>query len=232
MRKFEYLLFDLDNTLLDFSASSKEAFKVIFESHPFINFDDDYKVYSGINKKVWEDLESGNIDEKKLKTARWSMFFKAKGISDLDPSETNKRYFDFIGQNPIFVKGAEDILSELKKVDYPMAIITNGLAEVQWPRLKLSGIVELFTPIVISNEIGFAKPDNRFFQYTYDRLEDVDKSRVLVIGDTINSDIKGGNDFGFQTCWFKHKKCSVVKEGESKPDHIINDITELLSIVL
>ncbi len=232
MRKFEYLLFDLDNTLLDFSASSREAFKVIFENHPSISFDEDYKVYSEINKKVWEDLESGQINEKELKTARWSLFFQAKGITDRDATETNKKYFDHIGQNPVFVEGAEKVLSELKRVDYPMAIITNGLSEVQWPRLKLSGIVDWFSPIIISNEIGFAKPDGRFFQYVYDRLGGVDKSKVLVIGDTINSDIKGGNDFGFQTCWFKHKKCAVVKEGMSQPDHIINDITELLSIVL
>lgn len=232
MRKFDYLLFDLDNTLLDFTASSKEAFKAIFKDNHAIDFSEDYPLYSKFNKIVWEQLEAGKISEKELKPKRWSLFFEAKGLKDHDPEETNQMYFDHIGQNPLFVEGAEEVLGQLKKANYPMAIVTNGLSEVQWPRLRLSGIVELFDPIVISDEIGYAKPNQRFFQYTFERLGGVDRSRVLMIGDTINSDIKGGNDFGFNTCWFKHKRSMELKEGESRPEYTISKINELLGIVL
>lgn len=227
MRKYNWLLFDLDNTILDFGKSSKEAFFTIFEVHGFKPTPEDYKVYNTINHKAWVDLEKGLLTPEVLKTRRWQLFFDAKGWT-LDPAEINDAYFDYIKRNPVFVSGAEGLVESLMS-DYNLCLVTNGLAEVQYPRLRLSGLDKLFPHIIVSEEIGIAKPAMAFFDHVMEVIGQPLKEELLIVGDTLTSDIRGGIDYGIDTCWYNY----YGKENTTQyhPTYELSDMKELVGVL-
>jgi len=223
MRKYNWLFFDLDNTILDFGASSKEAFFTIFKDTGYNPTPEDYQVYNTINHQIWVDLEKGLITLEELKPRRWKLFFEEKKI-DLDPATVNQAYFDYIKEHPAFVSGAEGLIEGLAK-SYDLCLVTNGLAEVQYPRLRLSGLDKLFPHIVVSEEIGVAKPKAAFFDHVMELVGHPMKEEILMIGDTLTSDIRGGIDYGLDTCWYNY----YGKENTTqyRPTYSISKITEL-----
>jgi len=224
MKKYDWLFLDLDNTILDFDASSKAAFFNIFESFTV----EDYKLYRAYNHAVWVDFEKGKISKEELKLKRWNDFFDGKKI-DHDAKSTNEKYFDHIKMNPVFVEGAEALVKELIK-EYSLCIITNGLSEVQNSRLKLSGIADLIEHVVISDTIGVAKPKSEFFDYTFKLIGNPMREDALIIGDTLTSDIRGGLDYDVDTCWFNYFK----KDNETtyRPTYEVKDTSELRRLLL
>jgi len=224
---FEWLLFDLDNTILDFNASSKIGFKALLEKiDPELDAKTVYPFYRDINHKVWDEREAGLISHEELKTKRWDLFFKKVNI-DYNPSEANDYYFEFIKSKPFFIDGAKELLDVLKG-KIKLMIITNGLSEVQWSRLRIMDMEDYFSHIIISDEIGSAKPAKAFFEHCDELINYTSKDKVLVIGDTLKSDIKGGNEYGFKTCWYNYYK----KENETQevPDYSIQSLDELFPI--
>ncbi len=224
MADYTWLYFDLDNTILDFSKASKLAFFDIFKEMDLPMTDLDYDIYSDINHTVWVEFEKGQIGALELRTRRWKLFADDRSL-DIDPRKVNAAYFAHISQNPIYVPGAESILAKLKD-KYKLAIITNGLAEVQIPRLHITGLDKIFDPIVISEEIGVAKPAAAFFDYVQKLTGHPATEEVLVIGDSLNSDIRGGINYGFDTCWYNYYKAENKSEY-----HATYEITELSALL-
>lgn len=228
MVKYDWLLFDLDNTILDFNKSSKVAFANLLEEiDSKLNAQELYPIYNRINRDIWEQREAGQISHDELKWKRWDLFFKKINI-EFDPLKANERYFVDIKTKPFFVDNAKELLDEVDG-RYKLMMITNGLSEVQWSRIELKNIKRYFEHIIISDEIGYAKPQEQFFKHCHQLIGDVDKSQVLVIGDTIKSDILGGNNFGYDTCWFDY-----YDEGNStdiEPNFTIKGISELLDLI-
>lgn len=227
MNRYSWLLFDLDNTLLDFDKSSKQAFISLIQE---LGISEDtnhlYKKYQSINHALWADREAGKVGHEQLKTERWKLFFEDNGI-EYDPSKANAHYFEIISQRVDFVDFAPELLNKLSN-NYRMAIVTNGLSEVQRPRLSLSEIDRMFEHIVISDEIGSAKPQEAFFKHCHKLIETPHKE-VLVIGDTLKSDVKGGNEFGYDTCWFNHDV--LPPDGENEAKYEVNHLRELLRLL-
>ena len=228
-KEVKWLLFDLDNTLLNFSESSHMAFRQMLTDWSVDAKDASrlYDIYQKINHQLWHDREEGRISHHDLKTKRWSLFFKEVGIT-ADAGEANAQYFDIIQNRVDFVPYAQELLSALKP-HYQLSIVTNGLSEVQRPRIERSGIGDFFEHIIISDEIGTAKPQNAFFEHCHDLIDKPDHREVLIIGDTLKSDIKGGNDFGYHTCWFNHDY--IDHDGLHHPNAEINTLPELLDIL-
>ena len=229
MQQFDWLLFDLDNTILDFGKSSKYAFKMLLQSiDPDLDSDVLYPIYNEINHEVWDKREAGLICHSELKWKRWDLFFKAKNI-DSNPHIANDVYFDGIKEYPFYVDHALDMLEDIKP-HFNLMMVTNGLSEVQWPRIKAKNLEPHFEHIIISDEIGVAKPQPAFFDHCHDLLGKPEKDRVLVIGDTLKSDILGGNNFGYKTCWYNY----YGKENTTgiKPDFKIDTIKDLKNDVL
>jgi len=186
MQRYEWLYFDLDNTLLD-------------------------------------ELEKGLISSEALKTKRWRLFVHEMNL-DLDPAEINASYFNYLAYNPIYVEGAQSLIQKLHK-SYRLALITNGLPELQRPRLELTGLEKYFDPIVISDVIGAAKPDSAFFDYVYEKSGRPSKDQILIIGDTLTSDIRGGINYGIDTCWFNFH--GIENKTEYRPTYTISNLAEL-----
>jgi YjjG family noncanonical pyrimidine nucleotidase len=226
--EFQWLLFDLDNTLLDFSASSRKSFeKLVFELEIPGQPAELYREYSQINHRLWKKREEGGIGHEELKLKRWELFFEQQNLS-FDPTHANERYFQGITENVEFVLYANELLELLQK-RYRMMIITNGLSEVQRPRIEISGIGQYFEDIIISDEIGSAKPQHEYFRECHSRMHAPDPKKVLVIGDTLKSDIKGARDFGYRSCWFNHDY--LAPDGSNLPNYEINKLEELNKIL-
>ncbi|NNF21109.1 MAG: HAD-IA family hydrolase, partial [Saprospiraceae bacterium] len=180
MRSYDWLLFDLDNTILDFNASSVIAFNRIMADLGLEEDPELVRRFKKFNLQVWGEMEKGLIDHQQLKSKRWSLFFNSINIQ-MDPVEANNIYFELIKSNPVFVDHAFEIIQK-GSLSHQLMIITNGLSEVQRPRLEITRLTNYFRHIVISDELGHAKPHKAYFDHCHDLMNAPDKERVLVIG--------------------------------------------------
>lgn len=229
MPKYDWILFDLDNTILDFSESSRLAFVSVYDTLGTNKpLDEVYQVYQGINHEIWKDREAGRISHTDLKTKRWDLLCEAIDIES-DGSALNNIYFEEIKQNAVFVSGVEDLVPRLAS-NYKLMIITNGLSEVQWSRIHDTKLEKYFEHIVISDEIGSAKPSKHFFDHCAELIGHPQKDRVLVVGDTPLSDIKGGNDYGYDTCWYNHLQLSDDGQTATYNIYAMSEIADLLGL--
>lgn len=227
MNKYKWLLFDADNTFLDFASASKESLFTTCEKYKLKCDEDIYKTYKIENAKVWESFENKEITAIELRSLRFAKFFEALNIEGIDPFEFNAQYLQNLVQVSKAYDGAIDFLGSLKK-RHTMSVITNGLKEVQRPRITRLKMNHLFESIIVSDEIGVAKPDVKFFEHSYNTIQNPPpKSEVLVIGDNLKSDILGGINFGVDTCWISHNNQNA---SSIKPTYTINSLFDLPKI--
>ena len=226
MEMFEYLLFDFDNTLVDFHGPSKVAFKQAYEEQGLTYDDSVYKKYKQINGKIWDQFENGEITTEDIRRERFKQLFEKLDIKGIEPVFFNSRYMHYVVENTILYSGVKELLIQLKE-QYKLAIVTNGLKEAQRARLDKVGISDLFEVIVVSDEIGFAKPEKAYFDFVHQEIGKINKEHVLVIGDNPKSDIKGANEFGYKSCWINATK----KESKVKADYEISTVLNLPKIL-
>lgn len=222
---YKYLLFDLDNTLLDFTKSSQLAFTDLM-NHFEINYEEDlYAVYNPINAKYWHYFEKQKISAQDLNAGRFKEFLATIKV-DLNENELAQKYLDFLVVHSSWVNGAEDILKKHAST-HELVIITNGLSKAQHLRLEKHDMKKYFKHIIISEEIGYSKPHNLFFEKTHHLIKNVQKNDVLVIGDNPDSDIKGGRNYGFNTCWYDYKQ---NKKQHANANYKITDWNNFLNL--
>ena len=221
--KYNWLFFDADNTLFDFNQSQAYAleasfhfFKLPFETN--VN-----TIYTEVNRQCWIAFEDGFLDQQTLKKRRFELLFEEVGYK-VDATLFGKTYLKYLSETNYLIPGARSLLDELRP-KYKLAIITNGLKIVQRPRIQNAHLTEYFDSIIVSEEIGSAKPDARFFDIAFSQAGQPDKKEVLVIGDSLNSDIKGGYNYGLDTCWYNPEQKS------SKLIHPTFEIKELNDLV-
>ena len=224
--KITHLLFDLDNTIFDFTASSEVALKSFSDSLG-LPYDQKFKdIYHDINHAAWTKFEMGLIDSTTLRRERFELTAEKFGHK-IDGLIMNRKYLSQLVENPFFMDDAEHILQHFQQT-HTLAAITNGLKEVQRPRLLKVGFDKYFKAIVVSDEIGVAKPDKAYFQYTWEKLNKPAKEKVLVIGDNPNSDILGANNFGFKSCLFDPKR----QHKNIESNYNISSLLELKDVIV
>lgn len=225
---YSWILFDLDNTLYDFDKSSRFALEQTFSEYK-IEFNlKNEQLYYQINKDCWTAFENGEMDFETLRSIRFERFAKAIGHS-LNPEKMADLYLHLLSETDFKIDGAVTLLDYLKP-KYKLAVVTNGLKEVKRPQLSKPEIAHYFQAVIISEEVGIAKPEAGFFEHTFNQIGNPEKSEVIIIGDNLNSDIKGGNNFGIDTCWFNplgHKNNSSIK-----PTYEIRQLSDLPIILL
>lgn len=195
-----YVLFDVDDTLLDFGKAEAAAIRKTFERIGIPVTDELIRRYSEINAQQWSRFEKGEITREKLLTERFDILFSELGINV--PSEMAQASYEYLlGIGHYFVDGAEELLEALKD-KYELYIVSNGNASVQDRRLKSAGIIPYFKDIFISERVGFNKPSAEFFDACFEHIPGFEKDKAIIVGDRLSSDILGGINAGVKTCWF------------------------------
>lgn len=199
--KYELLLFDADETLFDFKMAEKQAFLKALEEYKLnVDKEESLKLYSQINKHIWEEFERGEITADRLRVERFERFSKKVEV-DFDAVSFSKAYAKFLGEGAYLFEDSVEVIDYLSK-KYKLALVTNGLKDVQKSRISKTPLKDYFQELIISDEIKISKPDPRIFDYALDKLGYKDKSRVLMIGDSLTSDMQGGVNAGIDTCWY------------------------------
>ena len=226
---YKYLLWDIDGTVLDFLASEAYAIRALFEKYNIGECDDEkLRLYSGINVKYWQKLERGEMTKPEILVERFREFFGIIGVDASIAESFNLDYQVTLGDHIEFVGDAEKILLS-QKGKYVLAAVTNGTKVAQEKKLRFSGLDKVFDAIFISENVGAEKPSKEFFDYVFEKLGITDKKEVLIIGDSLTSDMKGGITAGIDTCWFN------PKHGENKLSipvtYEIDDLGKIKDIV-
>ena len=226
--KYEMIIFDADETLFDFKKSEKVSLESTLREFN-LDYEEDYhlEVYKEINSAVWKELEEGLITQKELNDLRFQRLLERLKINKnaIDIADT---YIKHLSRASFLYENSFDLIENLSKA-YRMAILSNGLKEVQNNRLGKSTIAKFFEVIIISEEVGLAKPDPAIFQLLFDRTNSLDKSKVLMVGDSLSSDIQGGINFGIDTCWFNAE--GTINRSKIKPTYEINRLTDLYDLL-
>lgn len=201
--RYRTLLLDADGTILDFDRSEAEALRGTLLQFGMPVNAEWIRDYHEINDRLWKQLERGEILKKDLRWVRFSKLLELHGVSG-DVHAMADHYVKELGARAYMLPGAEEACRTLAKA-YRLFIITNGIAAVQQRRLGALPIFNLFQKIYISEEVGFEKPDIRYFQRVAADIPDYDPVTTLVVGDSLSSDIAGGIAAGLDTCWINPK---------------------------
>ena len=202
--RYPWLLFDADDTLFDYGRAETEALVGAFEAQGMPFQPSWLPVYQRVNAAAWRALEEGRVTAARLRVMRFEQLAAELGVR-LDPVAFSAVYLGQLSMQAHLVDGALSLVSGLSAT-HRIAIITNGLSDVQRPRLARSPLAGLVGPVVISEEVGAAKPDPAIFAIALERMGDPDRRDVLVIGDSLSSDIAGGAAAGIDTCWFNPRR--------------------------
>ncbi len=225
--KYSWLLFDADGTLFDFERAAALTLAQTFAQFGHSYAPEYLPIYNKINLRVWRDFEAGEISWEELPSKRFATFFAAIGIN-ADPLTFSAGYLQNLSTHTDLLDGAAEVVAELAQVARLM-IITNGLKDVQRPRFAAAAISQHFEDFVISEEVRAGKPDPKIFAEAFRRMQHPPQSEVLIIGDSLTSDIKGGNNFGIDTCWYNPGR--KPRDPEYKSRYEITHLRELLAIV-
>ena len=234
MSKIKAVLWDIDGTLLNFKASEKNAVKECFKAFGFGECTDEMiEVYSGINQKYWAALERGEVDKKAALVLRFKDFFSLYGIPSIEAEEFNKTYQVKLGDTAEFVDGAVETLKRVRERGIFQFGVTNGTKTAQTKKLQVSGLIDMLDGVFISDEIGFEKPSEQFFTpvlaEVYKKVPCVGKEEIIIVGDSLTSDVKGGINIRIKTCWFNAD--NREKREDITPDYIVKDVKEVINLL-
>lgn len=196
---FEVLFIDLDDTILDFQKAEAVALERTLRSFGLEPTEQVRLRYHEINKAHWEALERKELTREQVLLGRFQVLFAEMGVEG-DPAAVAECYKQNLGKGHYFLPGAEDAVKALSK-KYRLFLASNGTTSVQQGRLASSGISKYFEAVFISQEIGVNKPDAEYFHRCFAMIPNFDRAKTMIVGDSLTSDMLGGNNAGIATCW-------------------------------
>lgn len=232
MKKYEYLLFDADNTLFDFNMAEFLAFRTVSESGELPYSDQLYREYSAINDNLWKKLEKGAITLDFLKLERFRILLTMIGFPEnkettAKAAEFRDIYMNSLAEQTCLIEGAAEVCRELS-TRYQMYIITNGIGRIQRSRFEKSELKPYFKDIFISEELGVAKPSSAYFDAVFEKLGNPALEKCLVIGDSLTSDCDGAIGYGLDICRFNPKD---LPDNGRKITYTVKKLSELTAIL-
>jgi len=227
MKRYGLVFIDLDETLLDFYKAEKQALRLAFGQFGLEFSGRAALEYEEINAGVWRRLELGELDQATLKVERFRLLFD-RMRADADPAAFSAAYLQELGKGVFLLPGAEETCAYLGG-KYTLVVVTNGIKDVQRSRIARSPLATYFSDLVISEEAGSSKPSPAIFEHACARLGFHDRDRMIMVGDSLSSDIRGGVNFGIDTCWFNPG--SKANDSGLRPTYEIRALSELRSIL-
>lgn len=227
MKTYKAILLDADDTIFDFAACEGEAIRFAFEQYEFHLNEDIRKAYAKINEDLWKQYEKGIVDKNTVINQRFRILFDRFDIKG-NKDGFEEAYQELLGMQHIFIDDAIKVIDYLYK-KYDLYIVTNGVTKTQIRRIHESGLEPYIKKIFVSEETGYQKPMKEYFDYCFDRIECARRDEALIIGDSLSSDIKGGNNAGITTCWYNPK--ALINSNDSKVDIEIKHLSELYELL-
>ena len=221
------LLFDLDDTILDFRTAERTSIRRTFEAFSIPADEAVLRRYSEINVGCWQRLERGTMTREEVLVGRFELLFRELGIAAYARA-VQDHYEALLESGHYFVPGAPELLEELYP-RYELYLISNGNLRTQEGRLKSAGISPFFKGIFISEVIGVNKPAKAFFDACFTAIPGFRREDALIVGDSLSSDILGGINAGVRTCWFNPD--GIPLSGSVRPDYEIHALGELPALL-
>lgn len=227
MKNYTHLLFDVDNTILNFDMAEEAALSTILSTYgPTLDQERLHATYQKINRSMWRAFERGEMTREQLLETR---FFETFYIYDItvDGLALASEYQALLAEGHEQVAGAKEVLEALR--DIPKYIVTNGIASTQHRRLTDSGFAKYFEAIYVSEELGYHKPQREFFDIVFNESREIIPETTLIIGDSLTSDIQGGIVAGIDTCWFNFHH--IDNDTTITPTYTIDSIDGVLALL-
>ncbi len=225
--RYSTLLWDLDGTLYDFEKNQERSLRRILEEFGVDASEENVACYLRINHQLWSDYEQGLIGKQVIEDTRFQRTFDELGVA-ADGLAASRAYRKLLMQGYDLLAGAREIMEALQgKVE--MDVITNGDGPTQRQRLAGADMAKYFTHLFISDELGVQKPQAEFFAPVLRTIAEKDPRQILVIGDSLSSDIAGGQAAGLDTCWFNPNHLPLNLK--QQPTWQIDALDQLLEIL-
>ena len=224
--KYRAILFDNDDTLMDFQSGNRRAVSQLMDELGYTD-PDRYEQYEEMNLACWAELEKGLLTQRQVRLERFKRFFSLYPVQG-DPAQAAARFACLLGRQSQLLPYAEDTVRRIAE-RLPVAIVTNGMAEIQRSRFAHSPLNSLVREMVISEEVGVSKPQPEIFAIALERLG-VSPEDALMVGDSVSSDIRGANRAGVDACWFNPSGKALPEDVHAA--YIIRDIRACVPIAL
>lgn len=230
MAIYTCVLLDVDNTLLDFDAAERQTLIDMLTEYELPHDARACEVYHAVNRELWDALAKGQITKPRLFQQRFGRFMRAMDLPDNGKAaQMNDRYEELLSTHADLIPGALTALEELSEVA-TLAIVSNGAVMVQEARIRDSGVERYMDGVYISEKIGAAKPSAKLFEHVLKDLGITNRSRVLMVGDDLLADIKGGINAGIDTCWVNF--ANEENKTGIQPKYTVHSYEELYRIVM
>lgn len=201
-KTIKVLLWDIDGTLLDFLAAERAALRACFDVFSLGECTDGMIArYSAINERYWKRLENGEISKRQVLLGRFEEFFALEGIDAGITESFNEEYQLRLGDTVCFMDNAYELVTRLRSRVRQYAV-TNGTYTAQKRKLEKSGLGELLDGVFISDQIGAEKPSMEFFDFVFRHIGEYAGDEIMIVGDSLTSDMRGGNNAGIRCCWY------------------------------
>ena len=226
---FKAILWDIDNTLLDFTLAEKNALIAGFNKFNLgVCTEEMCERYAAINALYWEKLEKGELSKEEILVGRFQTFLNEYRMNTDFASAFNDFFENELKNTVEPIENGIEIVRSLKG-RYRQYAVTNGAYPIQTYKLKKSGLDQLFDGVFISDQVGYEKPRTSFFRYALKHIIPCEEKEILIVGDSLTSDMKGGSNIGIRCCWYNPKY--AVNNTEIAIDYEIHKLNEIYHIL-
>lgn len=221
--RYDVIFTDIDNTLLDFNAGTRTSLQTLLAQFGRTLTPELLQRFLHINDALWRRYEQGEIEKSQIFSTRFQQYLGELGI-ETDYLAANAQYARGLQQSAVLLPGALELLDFLHSRCRLFAV-TNGVTSTQLPRLKKSGLDRYFERVFISEQMGCKKPEHAFFDQVFQAIAPIDRTRCIILGDSLSSDMQGGRNAGIATCYLgKHTD-------DPRCDYCIRSLPEFRNVV-